>query len=736
MDTFKNYSLEELRAMDYAILKSPQLPDNVREAINNTIKKNQSGMGGTSLGGLMGSNMGSGGLMGNSGGGLMGNTGGMGSGGGLLGGLANNTQRTGLLGGISGGGGLLGGGMGGGGLMGGQNTGTFGGLLGNQQQQQGGGLLGNQNRGGGLLGGLGTGGGGLTGGLLGGGNTGGGLLGLGGGNNTGSLLGGGGGGLLGGGGGGLLGNNQNKQGGLFAGLTGGGGGGGLLGGGQGGGLGLLGGLSQQGGSGGGLYGQQGLGLGQQGGSLLGNLGQGGGLLGGQRTGGGGLLGNLLGGQQGGLLGGQQGGQQMLNQQQLAMMQQQPGMINQQYFNQMNGGLYDQLLSSYTTSVTGHIQGVAPNSEIKVNESKNNAPEPPKKRFEEINQGTLASMLKGGKYPYNPFGRPSGQITRSISNMQVIPKSSKSRGNVSMFRKEGGVNLTGSRVSAADDNKSDDEPDRSMTLDYSKLHLSKSEKLNQSQALQDIEQKRKLQVVFEQLDEDPRAFLLDINEHDLCRTIKTLVLQRVFNSAMEQPSPAKFKLISNNTLLADGLRIKDVGLRDNDKVYLIEDASYGGETPGYAGEKRQKEGAFASEDLIPILKKEGYHSEPSLIRMARMTEEELKDIEEFSVYNDEVRIVWEGKTDVRGLNLDVLVELGRKSVEVYPEGVKIPPEGQGLNKPARIIFYNWSVPRKHQANPDRHKREILEWVNSLGAEFEYYDEDRGEVSIRVRSFAPV
>jgi len=150
-------------------------------------------------------------------------------------------------------------------------------------------------------------------------------------------------------------------------------------------------------------------------------------------------------------------------------------------------------------------------------------------------------------------------------------------------------------------------------------------------------------------------------------------------------------------------------------------------------KKHKEYSFDPEDLIPRLTKPGYQTEPPMLTIYRMSEEELANIDEFTIYNQNAKIIWEGKTDIRGLNLDQIVHLMHQSVELYPENDSLPEVGQELNKPARIVFYNWNLPKKYQNEPSKYKRKLAEWSSSINADLEYYDEEKAEVSIKVKHF---
>ena len=47
------------------------------------------------------------------------------------------------------------------------------------------------------------------------------------------------------------------------------------------------------------------------------------------------------------------------------------------------------------------------------------------------------------------------------------------------------------------------------------------------------------------------------------------------------------------------------------------------------------------------------------------------------------VCFSAETDVMGLDLDAIVFIVRKEVEVYPDAENKPPQGQALNKPSTV-----------------------------------------------------
>lgn len=97
---------------------------------------------------------------------------------------------------------------------------------------------------------------------------------------------------------------------------------------------------------------------------------------------------------------------------------------------------------------------------------------------------------------------------------------------------------------------------------------------------------------------------------------------------------------------------------------------------------------------PICTREGYWTKPSIEALASYSDNRLSTVEDFTVIRDGFgEVVWPGLTDVRGLNVDQVVEISDKSIEVYPEGYtertghEVPEVGVGLNKTALITLLN-------------------------------------------------
>ena len=80
--------------------------------------------------------------------------------------------------------------------------------------------------------------------------------------------------------------------------------------------------------------------------------------------------------------------------------------------------------------------------------------------------------------------------------------------------------------------------------------------------------------------------------------------------------------------------------------------------------------LAAEHLIPQLTKEGYYMDPSIQKLSRMTEKQLSEIEEFTIYNSHAKVIFDGFTDVRSLNIDKIVSFSEKCVNLFNLFIKL------------------------------------------------------------------
>ncbi|XP_026194113.1 nucleoporin NUP145 [Cyclospora cayetanensis] len=95
---------------------------------------------------------------------------------------------------------------------------------------------------------------------------------------------------------------------------------------------------------------------------------------------------------------------------------------------------------------------------------------------------------------------------------------------------------------------------------------------------------------------------------------------------------------------------------------------------------------ASLELRPILTSPEYECSPSIASLQQMSEEELRRVRDFHIRRPGFgSILFPGHTDLRGINLDLVVHIGYLEVSVYADAA--PPVGVGLNKTAQVTLCN-------------------------------------------------
>ena len=147
----------------------------------------------------------------------------------------------------------------------------------------------------------------------------------------------------------------------------------------------------------------------------------------------------------------------------------------------------------------------------------------------------------------------------------------------------------------------------------------------------------------------------------------------------------------------------------------------------------------STKMAPVLLRPGYITTPTLSVLQKMTSKELSKVNNFSVCRPNVgKIIWEGETDVRGLDLDLIITIEKRGVEVYDneESILMKPDvGYGLNKTALIYLKSIFPPDNSSAEkveqfPEKLKKICLK----SGSEFIDYDSNIGEWIFRVEHFS--
>ena len=121
----------------------------------------------------------------------------------------------------------------------------------------------------------------------------------------------------------------------------------------------------------------------------------------------------------------------------------------------------------------------------------------------------------------------------------------------------------------------------------------------------------------------------------------------------------------------------------------------------------------------------------------MTEEELKNVKNFSISNKFGKIEFLEKVNLTELNLDKIVSIEDKAIMVY-QNYK-PEEGTELNKPANIHLYK-CFPKGEYPGEEVSNEDIKYFVETLkkyciekNGEFVDYNSKTGEWIFKVNNF---
>jgi len=206
------------------------------------------------------------------------------------------------------------------------------------------------------------------------------------------------------------------------------------------------------------------------------------------------------------------------------------------------------------------------------------------------------------------------------------------------------------------------------------------------------------------------------------------------------------LFHNATSCSNEKSIEEYGIGDNSTVLVEIDAPLAellrsSDTYSSYNHTRTEQFRYSDEPSTttvskraPKLTKPGYTTIPPMEKIRTMTDTELAMVEGFTIENENGSIEWEGKTDIRDLDLDKLVFINEAAAEVYPDSVFTeemkPRRGEKLNKPAIITLRKCYSQVK---NVEKAKAKLREKIKNEGYELIDYDPYNGIYKVRVLHF---
>lgn len=148
-------------------------------------------------------------------------------------------------------------------------------------------------------------------------------------------------------------------------------------------------------------------------------------------------------------------------------------------------------------------------------------------------------------------------------------------------------------------------------------------------------------------------------------------------------------------------------------------------------------------VMPKLRQDDYYTEPRIQELAAKERAEpgfCRRVKDFVVGRHGYGSVkFYGDTDVRGLDLESIVQFNHREVIVYKDDDKKPPIGQGLNKPGEVTLLNIKAENKKTGQKytgpalEKYKEMLARKGQEQGAEFISYDPIKEEWKFRVEHF---
>lgn len=181
----------------------------------------------------------------------------------------------------------------------------------------------------------------------------------------------------------------------------------------------------------------------------------------------------------------------------------------------------------------------------------------------------------------------------------------------------------------------------------------------------------------------------------------------------------FQLAFKSKILQDTDTIKTGGIFQNDELTVLK-----------LSNSTSVNRDLPSDEMLPNVPA-GYKTKPSLVDMARMSVEQLKKIQNFTVENQFGRLVFEGETNVIGLNIAEILRINHKEVVGYPDDsdIRKPEIGAGLNKPAVLTLFKYEL----SGTKEKAENRIKNMCKNANMEFQNYDAEAQLLQVRIRHF---
>eukprot|EP00826_Nyctotherus_ovalis_P047405 TRINITY_DN5446_c0_g8_i1.p1 TRINITY_DN5446_c0_g8~~TRINITY_DN5446_c0_g8_i1.p1 ORF type:complete len:847 (-),score=191.30 TRINITY_DN5446_c0_g8_i1:125-2665(-) len=171
---------------------------------------------------------------------------------------------------------------------------------------------------------------------------------------------------------------------------------------------------------------------------------------------------------------------------------------------------------------------------------------------------------------------------------------------------------------------------------------------------------------------------------------------------------KYRFLNKEQVLNDSYTVEEAKLKNESRIRLVmdqEEEEVEIESESDSEEIEEPILKLAAPELIPKPPKEGYRISPEFALLCRMTEEQLRNVKDFSIENENGRIEFKGKVDLTGENLKENVIIGHRQVVVYPKDSDKPSVGKKLNQPAIITLFDCH-PSNSSVSSDEFRKKLL------------------------------
>lgn len=209
----------------------------------------------------------------------------------------------------------------------------------------------------------------------------------------------------------------------------------------------------------------------------------------------------------------------------------------------------------------------------------------------------------------------------------------------------------------------------------------------------------------------------------------------FRSSLFQDLSSKKRLVIRSNASTSGSSSASMSKEADRSLSLIPETAA---TASHGSNMRQP-----ISPVCPVLTNPHYSTVPEYAQLQKMSSEDLAQVHGFAIRSAEYgEIEWPGVTDVRGLNLDEIVQFSESEVVVYPDDCSEakPVVGKGLNKRA-VLRLTHIYPSQPSANESsRNEDPTAAFVERLkkrtvrcGAVFLDYAQNGGVWKFEVKHF---